>query len=101
MRRTLYLPLLIAALAAIAVLAAPASSMAACPAGQVEIPGKPGYCEAEKPKEEPKPPPTTTPPPPPPLTTVATVNEVVTGAVKITFNVPGAGLLTLKGNAIK
>jgi VCBS repeat-containing protein len=96
MKRTLYLSLLIAACSAIA-LAAPASSLAAsCPAGQK---GTPPYCEKEA-TPPPKPTPTPTPPPPP-LTTTATANEVASGAVKVTFSVPGAGTLTLKGKAIK
>jgi hypothetical protein len=101
MRRILYLPLLIAA---VALLAAPASSLAA--KGEPCPPGYKGtvepYCEKEpEPTPTPTPPPTPTPTPPPPLTTVATSNEVVTGAVKVTFNLPGPGTLTIKGNAIK
>jgi len=92
-----YLPLLIAAIAAFTALLAPASSMAAtsCPPGQKA--NSKGYCE-----NEPAPPPVTPPPvTPPPVTTVAVANEVVTGAVKVTLSVPGKGTLTLKGNAIK
>jgi hypothetical protein len=100
MKRTLYLSLLIVACSAIAALA-PASSLAAsCPAGQK---GTPPYCEKEPtptPTPTPTPPPAPTPPPPP-LTTVATANEVATGAVKVTLNVPGGGTLTIKGKAIK
>lgn len=96
MRRIMYLPLLIAAMSALVGLAAPASSLAAgCPPGQS---GTPPYCQSEPPK----PPPTPTPtPPPPPLTAVAVANEVASGAVKVTFSVPGPGKVTLKGKAIK
>ncbi|HTR74988.1 MAG TPA: hypothetical protein VMH33_06975 [Solirubrobacterales bacterium] len=91
------MPVLVAAVLGLVALLAPASSMAAgkCPAGEKEISKSP-YCEKET-TTPPPPPPTT----PPPLTTVATANEIVTGAVKVTFNVPGAGSLALKGNAIK
>jgi hypothetical protein len=86
-----------AAITAVALLIAPASSTAAtCPPGQKT--GANGYCENEP---TPAPAPTPTPTPPPPLTTVATSNEVVAGAVKVTFNVPGPGTLTIKGNAIR
>ena len=97
MRRTVYLSLMIAAVAVITALIAPAGSMAAN--GEPCPPGYHGtvqpYCE--KNPENPPPP----PPPPPPFTISSIQNEVVSGKVKVTFNVPGAGTLTLKGNAIK
>jgi hypothetical protein len=103
MRRSVYFSLLIAVVAAFVALVAPAVSTAAngepCPAGYKGTVQP--YCEKEAPKEETKPKEEPKPTPPPPFTTVAVGNEVVSGAVKVTLSVPGAGTLTFKGNAIK
>jgi hypothetical protein len=100
MRRSVYFSLLIAVVAAFVALVAPAASVAA--KGEPCPPGFKGtvqpYCEKEAEKPPPPPPPPVTPPP---FTTVSVGNEVVSGAVKVTLSVPGAGTLTFKGNAIK
>jgi hypothetical protein len=95
--RTLYVSLLTAAALAFAGLVAPAISLAAeCPPGQT---GTPPYC-VTPPPPPPTPTPTPTPTPPPPVV-AGSVSTEPSGFVKLTFDVAGPGVLTLKGNAIK
>lgn len=93
MRKT-YLPLLTAAILAVAALTGPAMSAAAqCPPGQT---GTPPYCQAEPPK----PPPPPAPPSSPPIASNAVTTEA-SGTVNVALVVSGPGTLKLSGHSVK